>query len=239
MRNTRLRSRRARARRASRRSAANRIRGLVAFLSFARTSVYVGMNARHGAVREQSAQRVRDREGDEERVGALHGKAGSEHAIAGGAEHARDERSGSDASLRSARARAVPGLLRLFRHDAVLPRPPHEHPTIRRRRYVPRRDETGFRPRARRSALHRQGFLGKERLDRYLQPRIAHPMHAVDFGRQEPALELVMALRARLEARQASRDRALDQLVVAALEVQERRVVGAAPVASVEARSRS
>src|SRR5215208_6554350 len=48
--------------------------------------------------------------------------------------------------------------------------------------------------------------------------------------------ELVVALRARLDARQAPRDREVDGAVVADLEVQERVVLDAAPVAAIKTR---
>ena len=48
------------------------------------------------------------------------------------------------------------------------------------------------------------------------------------------ARQLVLALRAGLDALQAARDREVDGLVVADLEMQERMVLDAAPVAAVE-----
>src|SRR6202023_3874133 len=48
------------------------------------------------------------------------------------------------------------------------------------------------------------------------------------------ARELVLALRARLDTLEPARYRELDRLVIAQLEVQERVVLGCAPVAAVE-----
>src|SRR4051794_8068272 len=54
------------------------------------------------------------------------------------------------------------------------------------------------------------------------------------LDRQKTAKKLVLALRAALEESQRARDRILDRLVVAALEMQKRDVLERAPVAPVK-----
>ena len=66
----------------------------------------------------------------------------------------------------------------------------------------------------------RRGLALDERRDRLGEAGVADPVRAVGERRHEAALQLVLALRAGLEQRAAARDRALDQPVVAVLEVQ-------------------
>src|SRR5690606_22152510 len=79
-----------------------------------------------------------------------------------------------------------------------------------------------------------RGFAREEVVDGHGEARVADPVSRVDGRRDHAARELVEALRAGLEVRDARRDRVLDQPVVAELEVQEVMVLDAAPVAAVE-----
>ena len=63
---------------------------------------------------------------------------------------------------------------------------------------------------------------------------IGDPVGRVGRGRPVAARELVLALRAGLDARQAVGDGPIDRLVVAELEMQERLLLDRAPVAAVE-----
>ena len=67
------------------------------------------------------------------------------------------------------------------------------------------------------------------------QRRVGDVVGRVGRDRAVAAGELVLALRAGLDPREPMRDRVVDRLVVAELEVQERVVLDAAPVAAVEA----
>ncbi len=64
--------------------------------------------------------------------------------------------------------------------------------------------------------------------------RIGDPVRRPGLHRLVAAGQLVPALRARLHPRQPARDRRVDRLVIAQLEMQERLVDQAAPVAAVE-----
>src|SRR5688500_19867809 len=59
-------------------------------------------------------------------------------------------------------------------------------------------------------------------------------MHRVRDHREKAALQLVLTLRARLDERAAALDRALDQAVVAELEVEPGNFARAAPVSTVD-----
>src|SRR5881394_3348309 len=78
------------------------------------------------------------------------------------------------------------------------------------------------------------GLAANERRDRLRQRGIANPVRAVRERGRQTALELVLALRARLEQGAAPLDGAFDQPVVAELEVQHLEVLEAAPVAAVK-----
>src|SRR5215468_4025331 len=83
-------------------------------------------------------------------------------------------------------------------------------------------------------ALDGGTLAAEEILDRGGEARLADPMCAPGRRRQVAALDLVLALGAGLDPRQLVRDRVLDGLVVAGLEMQETEVAEAAPVAAVE-----
>src|SRR5918993_1346734 len=70
--------------------------------------------------------------------------------------------------------------------------------------------------------------------DRAPERRVCDVVGRISQHRAVAARELVLALRAGLDARQPVRDRVLDRLVVAELEMQERMVLDAAPVAAEE-----
>ena len=79
------------------------------------------------------------------------------------------------------------------------------------------------------------GSLGAQVVgDGATEPWIGDPMRGMRQGRHETAGDLVLALRAGLEARDAVLDAVLDALVVAGLEVQAVELVRCAPVAAVE-----
>src|SRR5579883_1348692 len=63
---------------------------------------------------------------------------------------------------------------------------------------------------------------------------IAYPMRAVGRCRHVAALDLVLALRARLDALQAMRDGEVDRAVVASLEMQEGEIAQTSPVAAIK-----
>ena len=67
------------------------------------------------------------------------------------------------------------------------------------------------------------------------QARVGDPVRRVGRDRHVAARELVLALGAGLDARQAVRDRVVDRLIVADLEMQARMMLDRAPVAAVEA----
>ena len=68
--------------------------------------------------------------------------------------------------------------------------------------------------------------------DRPAQPRIGDVMRRIGGHRQVAAGELVLALRAGLDALELVLDREVDGLIVAELEMQERVVLDRAPVAA-------
>ena len=68
--------------------------------------------------------------------------------------------------------------------------------------------------------------------DRAAQAGIGDVVRRIGGGRQVAARDLVLALRAGLDARELVRDRVVDRLVVAELEMQERMVLDRAPVAA-------
>src|SRR5712691_3624009 len=72
----------------------------------------------------------------------------------------------------------------------------------------------------------------EEILDRAAQPGIVDVMRGIGRGRQVAAGDLVLALRARLDAGELRFDGVLDRLVIAELEMQERMVLHATPVAA-------
>src|SRR6185503_20146022 len=79
------------------------------------------------------------------------------------------------------------------------------------------------------------GALALEKiLHRARELRVREPVRRGRFDRQQPAPQLVLALRAALEHGKPLADRLLDRLVEAALEVKQRHVLDRAPVASVE-----
>ena len=61
-----------------------------------------------------------------------------------------------------------------------------------------------------------------------------NPVRAERLHRHIAARQFVLALRARFDARQAQFDRQFDRLIIAKLEVQERHVDDAAPIAPIE-----
>src|SRR5262245_14680818 len=83
-------------------------------------------------------------------------------------------------------------------------------------------------------ALDRRALAAEEILNCGGEAGIADPMRAPGRGRQIAALDLVLALSAGLHPRELVRDRVLDGLVVAGLEMQEAEIAEAAPVAAVE-----
>ena len=70
--------------------------------------------------------------------------------------------------------------------------------------------------------------------DRAAQARIGDVVRRIGGDRQVAARELVLALGAGLDAGELVRDRELDRLVVAELEMQERVVLDRAPVAAIQ-----
>src|SRR5690348_12603532 len=77
--------------------------------------------------------------------------------------------------------------------------------------------------------------LARQKLsDSPAKGRIGDPVSAVGRHRQIPALDLVRALRAGLDALQSAGDRELDRLVIAALEMKEFVIAVAAPIAAVD-----
>ena len=81
---------------------------------------------------------------------------------------------------------------------------------------------------------HLAALLGEKALDRDPKARLADPVRAVGRHRLVAALQLVLPLRAGLDARQAVLDREVDGPVVAGLEVEEIELLPAAPDAAVE-----
>ena len=70
--------------------------------------------------------------------------------------------------------------------------------------------------------------------DRAAQPGIGDVMGRIGRDRHIAARELVLALRAGLDALEAVRDRIVDGLVIANLEMQERMMLDRAPMAAIE-----
>ena len=86
-----------------------------------------------------------------------------------------------------------------------------------------------------RDLAHNRAALALEIIgDRAAQAQVSDPMRAVSLDRQIAAGKLVGALRAGLDARKPVRDRELDGLVVANLEMQERVLLDRPPIAAVE-----
>src|SRR5512140_1806386 len=83
---------------------------------------------------------------------------------------------------------------------------------------------------------HVRALPAQEFADRGRELGIRDPVQRVRAHRQEAARELVAALRATLEARDAALDAMLERLVVAGLEVQARDEAGRAPVAAPQRR---
>src|SRR5688572_6423781 len=83
-------------------------------------------------------------------------------------------------------------------------------------------------------AADRRALALEEVLDRAREARMRKPVRRRRLDRHQAAPQLVLALRAALEHLQALRDRVLDRLVVAALEVQQRHVLERAPVTTVK-----
>ena len=83
-------------------------------------------------------------------------------------------------------------------------------------------------------APHRVGLLAAPGLERLPETGIRHPVVAPDQLRQEPAGELVLALRAGLEHAQSLAQAVVDALVVAGLEMQAGDRFVRTPVATVE-----
>ena len=77
-------------------------------------------------------------------------------------------------------------------------------------------------------------FVVQEIGDRPAQPGMRDPVRRVGRLRQIAALDLVPPLRAGLDALQPVLDRPVDRAVIAKLEMQERPVAAAAPVAAVQ-----
>src|SRR5438552_4021057 len=83
--------------------------------------------------------------------------------------------------------------------------------------------------------LDHRRLLGLDvRGDRAAELWLADPVGAVRERRRQAALQFVLPLGARLEQRAAAGDGALDELVVAELEVEHLVVVEAAPVAAIK-----
>lgn len=70
--------------------------------------------------------------------------------------------------------------------------------------------------------------------DRARESCVSHPVQGMSDSGQIAARELVFALRAGFDAGEAMADRPVDRLIIAEFEVQERVVLGTAPVAPVE-----
>ena len=81
---------------------------------------------------------------------------------------------------------------------------------------------------------HRLGLARDEFLDRLAKARIGDPVQTMGALRQVPPRQLVLALRAGFDPREPAGDREIAGLVVAQLEMQERVVLGLAPVAAEE-----
>src|SRR5665213_3482539 len=77
-------------------------------------------------------------------------------------------------------------------------------------------------------------FTGEIFGDRALEPGMGDVMRRIGRVGQVAARELVLALGARLNAREFVLDRVFDRLIVADLEMQEGMVLDGAPVAAVE-----
>src|SRR5690348_959855 len=82
--------------------------------------------------------------------------------------------------------------------------------------------------------LDRHGFAPEKIRDRAAETGVADPMGAIGRLRQIPALDFVRALRAGLDTLQAVGNCEVDGAVIARLEMQERKVADAAPVAAVK-----
>ena len=84
-------------------------------------------------------------------------------------------------------------------------------------------------------ALHCRTLLLRGTAPPAREGRVGDVVRGEDGGGQVTPGDLVLALRARLDPRQAAADRQLDRLIVAELEVQEGNILQATPVAAVEA----
>src|SRR5215469_1094540 len=82
--------------------------------------------------------------------------------------------------------------------------------------------------------LDRRGFASEKIRRRTAETGIADPMDAVGRLRQVAALDFMWPLCASLDALQAASDREVNGAVVAGLEMQERKIADAAPVAAVQ-----
>ena len=69
---------------------------------------------------------------------------------------------------------------------------------------------------------NRRDLLRQVRLDACAKTGLSNPMRAVNRRWQQPTLQLVMTLRTRFKMRQAACDRALDELVIAALKMHKK-----------------
>ena len=83
-------------------------------------------------------------------------------------------------------------------------------------------------------ARHAARFAFQIVLDRARKARMREPVRRKRLDRHQPAKQLVLALRSALEALEPVRDRELDRLVIAGLEMKQRHVLDRAPVPSVE-----
>ena len=83
-------------------------------------------------------------------------------------------------------------------------------------------------------ALDRGALVSEIVGDRPGEPRVGELVRRIGEGRPIAARELVLALGAGLDPAQSAREREIDRLIVADLEMQERPVLDRAPVAAVE-----
>src|ERR1700722_6772393 len=83
-------------------------------------------------------------------------------------------------------------------------------------------------------ALDRFSLVSEIVGDRPGKPRVGEFVRRISEGRSIAAGELVLALGASLDAPQSARQREVDRLIVADLEMQKRPVLDRAPVAAVE-----
>ena len=81
--------------------------------------------------------------------------------------------------------------------------------------------------------LYSRAFLHQEVPDSPPQSGMADPMCGVGWLRQISALDLVPALRPSLHSLQPVLDRPVDRSIIAKLEVEERKIPAAAPVAAI------